>query len=184
MRIVAGEFRSRTIDAVAGSATRPTADKIKEAVFSRIGPYFEGGRMLDAYAGSGNISFEALSRGMRESWLCDISAKAVATIRSNASKLGVEERCHIHRRDVFAMLDTFAQTDIRFDLVYLDPPYRKQKNAELMLALEEKALLEPSAWVIVESLSDDVFDEAYGSLVKVKENTYGTIRITCYRRTA
>ncbi|MFR3894854.1 MAG: 16S rRNA (guanine(966)-N(2))-methyltransferase RsmD [Merdibacter sp.] len=184
MRIVAGEFRSRTIDAVAGSATRPTADKIKEAVFSRIGPYFEGGRMLDAYAGSGNISFEALSRGMCESWLCDISAKAVATIRSNASKLGVEERCHIHRRDVFAMLDTFAQADIRFDLVYLDPPYRKQKNAELMLALEEKALLEPSAWVIVESLSEDVFDEAYGSLIKVKENTYGTIRITCYRRTA
>ena len=91
MRIVAGEFRSRTIDAVAGSATRPTADKIKEAVFSRIGPYFEGGRMLDAYAGSGNISFEAHSRGKCESWQCDISAKAVATIRSNASKLGVEE---------------------------------------------------------------------------------------------
>ena len=82
------------------------------------------------------------------------------------------------------MLDTFAQADIRFDLVYLDPPYRKQKNAELMLALEEKALLEPSAWVIVESLSEDVFDEAYGSLVKVKENTYGTIRITWYMRTA
>ncbi|MFR2885531.1 MAG: RsmD family RNA methyltransferase [Merdibacter sp.] len=74
MRIVAGEFRSRTIDAVAGSATRPTADKIKEAVFSRIGPYFEGGRMLDAYAGSGNISFEALSRGMRE--LVATSARA------------------------------------------------------------------------------------------------------------
>ena len=65
MRIVAGEFRSRVIDAVEGSQTRPTGDKVKEAVFSRIGPYFDQGIMLDAYAGSGNISFEALSRAKR-----------------------------------------------------------------------------------------------------------------------
>ena len=73
MRIVAGEFRSRVIDAVEGSQTRPTGDKVKEAVFSRIGPYFDQGIMLDAYAGSGNISFEALSRGMQESYMCDVN---------------------------------------------------------------------------------------------------------------
>ena len=184
MRVITGSARGRKLSAPQGLDVRPTVDRVKEGIFSAIQFDVEGRRVLDLFAGSGQMGIEALSRGMRESWLCDISAKAVATIRSNASKLGVEERCHIHRRDVFAMLDTFAQADIRFDLVYLDPPYRKQKNAELMLALEEKALLEPSAWVIVESLSEDVFDEAYGSLVKVKENTYGTIRITCYRRTA
>ena len=184
MRIVAGAFRSRTIDAVAGSTTRPTADKIKEAVFSRIGPYFEGGCMLDAYAGSGNISFEALSRGMAESRLCDISAKAIATIRANAARLGVEERCRIYRRDVFAMLDVFVDEGIRFDLVYLDPPYRKQRNAELMLALETRGLLREAAWVIVESRSEDVFAQSYGQLEKVKEHTYGITRITCYRRSA
>ena len=103
MRIVAGEFRSRVLTPLKGDQTRPTADKIKEAVFSSIGPYFSGGVMLDAYAGSGNISFEALSRGMAESVLCDISAAAIRTIRSNAALLQVEARCQIYKRDVFAM---------------------------------------------------------------------------------
>ena len=64
MRIVAGKFRSRVIEAVDGDATRPTLDKVKEAVFSRIGPYFDGGEMLDLFGGSGNMSLEAISRGI------------------------------------------------------------------------------------------------------------------------
>lgn len=75
MRIVAGKFRSRVIEAVDGDATRPTLDKVKEAVFSRIGPYFDGGEMLDLFGGSGNMSLEAISRGISHSHLCDIHAR-------------------------------------------------------------------------------------------------------------
>lgn len=182
MRIVAGEFRSRILSAVEGQTTRPTADKIKEAVFSGIGPYFEGGVMLDAYAGSGNISFEALSRGIRESYLCDISAKAIAAIKKNAAALQVEERCHIYRRDVFRMLEGFTQEGVCFDLVYLDPPYRQQRCDELLKQLQDRGLLQPGAWVVVESRKEDQFAPSYGKLYKEKERVYGITRITCYRQ--
>lgn len=182
MRIVAGEFRSRVIDAVEGSQTRPTGDKVKEAVFSRIGPYFDQGIMLDAYAGSGNISFEALSRGMQESYMCDVSAKAVATIRKIAKRLDVEKRCHIYKRDVFTMLDEFAAQGLSFDLVYMDPPYRQQKCDALITALVEKSLLAKGAQVIVESLREDSFASAYQDLILVKESVYGITKISYYRR--
>lgn len=182
MRIVAGEYRSRVLKAVEGNQTRPTSDKIKEAVFSSIGPYFSDGMMLDAYAGSGNISFEALSRGMAQSYLCDVSAKAIAAIKHNAAMLEVQPRCHIYKRDVFAMLDAFADAMLRFDLVYLDPPYRLQRNDALMAALVERKLLAPNARVIVESLAQDHFEEVHGDLVKYKESVYGITKITYYRR--
>ena len=182
MRIVAGEFRSRTLSAVEGSQTRPTLDRVKEAIFSSIGPFFDGGILLDAYAGSGNISFESLSRGIKESYLCDISGKAIATIKKNAAALQVEDRCHIYKRDVFLMLDQFVRQGLQFDLVYMDPPYRLQRCDALMEALVQKNLLAPSAIVIVESLKEDGFAEAHGDLQKQKESTYGITKITYYRR--
>lgn len=182
MRIVAGEFRSRVLTPVKGNQTRPTADKIKEAVFSSIGPYFAGGVLLDAYAGSGNISFEALSRGMAESVLCDTSAQAIRTIRQNAAMLQVEERCQIYQRDVFSLLDSFAKQGLRFALVYVDPPYRRQRNDALLAALVEKELLAPQAKVIVESLREESFAMAHGDLIRYKESVYGITKITYYRR--
>ena len=182
MRIVAGEFRSRVLTPLKGDQTRPTADKIKEAVFSSIGPYFSGGVMRDAYAGSGNISFEALSRGMAESVLCDISAAAIRTIRSNAALLQVEARCQIYKRDVFAMLDVFVQQGLRFDLVYIDPPYRLQRNDALLEALVTKGLLAEQADVIVESLREESFALSHGDLIRRRESVYGITKITYYRR--
>lgn len=95
MRIVAGEFRSRVISAVEGNTTRPTTDKIKEAVFSRIGPYFDGGNMLDLFGGSGNMSLEAISRGMEHALVCDVSHAAVSTIHKNVKTLDVASRVTI-----------------------------------------------------------------------------------------
>ena len=182
MRIVAGEFRSRTLASVDGNQTRPTADKIKEAVFSSIGPYFDGGIMLDAYAGSGNISFEALSRGIEKSYLCDISGKAISTIKKNAAMLQVQDRCKIYKRDVFLMLDQFVEEQLQFDLVYMDPPYRLQRCDALMEELMKRDLLGKKALVIVESLKEDRFENMHGDLQKQKESIYGITKITYYRR--
>ena len=94
---------------------------------------------------------------MAESVLCDISAAAIRTIRSNAALLQVEARCQIYKRDVFAMLDVFVQQGLRFDLVYIDPPYRLQRNDALLEALVTKGLLAEQADVIVESLREESF---------------------------
>lgn len=182
MRIVAGEFRSRNIQAVPGDTTRPTSDKIKGAIFSRIGPYFDGGILLDLFGGSGNIGFEALSRGIKEVYTCDCNAKAIATMKANAAALQVEKRCYIRKCDAWTLLKALAQEQKQFDLIYLDPPYRKQENDEMIMFIAQHGLLKPQGDLVCESLCEDVFQENYGDIYKVKEATYRLTRITYYTR--
>ena len=139
MRIVAGEFRSRVLTPAQGrsDAARPPT-RSKKRFFSSIGPYFSGGVMLDAYAGSGNISFEALSRGMAESVLCDISAAGDPHDPVQCRAVAGGSALPDLQADVFAMLDVFVQQGLRFDLVYIDPPYRLQRNDALLEALVTK----------------------------------------------
>ena len=137
MRIVAGEFRSRVIRAVDGTGTRPTTDKVKEAIFSRIGPYFDGGVMLDLFGGSGNMSLEAISRGMEKSIINDKDGKAIRTIKENVKSLGVEKRCVIMKMDYHRVLEEMKSQKQSFDLVFLDPPYKKQQIHEILTLLDE-----------------------------------------------
>ena len=182
MRIVAGEFRSRVIDAVDGNGTRPTTDKIKEAIFSRIGPYFDGGNMLDLFGGSGNMSLEALSRGMENSLLCDVSSKAIMTIQKNCRTLGVQDRCTVWKMDFKRALKKAREEGRCFDLVYLDPPYKYQQIQFILEKLDEYGLVNEEGDVVCESLKEDVFPDQIGHLHKVKDVTYGITRITYYRR--
>lgn len=182
MRIVAGEFRSRKIEAVIGDATRPTTDKVKEAVFSRIGPYFDGGEMLDLFAGSGNVSFEALSRGMQTSLMCDKQRKAIETIKRNSQTLNVKERCTIWQIDFKKALQKIVEEQRQFDLVYLDPPYKNQKIIEILTFLEEHNIIKTYGDIVCESLKEDEFPEKIGTLRKVKEVVYGITRITYYKK--
>lgn len=182
MRIVAGEFRSRVIQAVDGNATRPTTDKVKEAIFSRIGPYFDGGAMLDLFSGSGNMSLEAMSRGIETSVLSDVSGKAIKTIKDNAKSLGVLDRCRILKMDYHRVLDLVASEGKQFDLVFLDPPYKKQQIHEILLLLDNLQLVKDHGDVVCESQKEDVFEDQVGCFEKVKDVTYGITRITYYKK--
>ncbi len=182
MRIVAGTFRSRTIKAVPGEATRPTTDKIKEAVFSRIGPYFDGGIMLDLFGGSGNMGLEAISRGMDEVWFADCSSQAIQVMKANAKALQCEKQCHIIKADYRVILKRMAQEQQCFSLIYLDPPYRKQRIDEILSFVNGHSLLAEGGILIAESLKEDAFGESYGDIKKIKEATYGITKITYYQR--
>lgn len=182
MRIVAGAFRSRIIQSVPGDATRPTADKIKEAVFSRIGPYFDGGVMLDLFGGSGNMGLEAISRGMDEVWFADCSTRAIQVIRRNAMQLQCERQCHIIKADFHAMLKRMAQEQRCFDLIYLDPPYRNHCIEEILTYVSEHSLLTEGGYLIAESAKEAAFTAACGDIKKVKEALYRTTKITYYQR--
>lgn len=182
MRIVAGEFRSRRIEAVSGDTTRPTTDKVKEAVFSRIGPYFDGGDMLDLFAGSGNVSFEAISRGMQTSLMCDKQKKAIDTIKKNSQVLDVTTQCVVWQMDYKKALHKIADEKRTFDFVYLDPPYKDQKIIEILSFLDEHEILKPNADIVCESLKEDEFPQQIGSLCKVKDVVYGITRITYYKK--
>lgn len=182
MRIVAGEFRSRVISAVEGTGTRPTTDKVKEAIFSRIGPYFDGGHMLDLFGGSGNMSFEAISRGMDTSLLCDVSVKAIRTIKSNAKTLGVEKKVTIWKMDYHRALQQAKENGKTFDLVFLDPPYKKQQIHEILTILGELDLVNDDGDVVCESQKEDIFEDQVACFEKVKDVTYGITRITYYKK--
>lgn len=179
MRIVAGKYRSIKLDTIEGTQTRPTADRIKEAVFSSIGPYFYGGRMLDCYAGSGNIGLEALSRGMDEVDAFEISDKACTCIMNNVKKLKVMDQYRLHRCDVFVHIHDLKGC---YDLIYIDPPYAKQKNEQLLEKISNQELLSEDGILIVESLKEDEFKEEIGNLKCYKTAFYGITKISYYKR--
>lgn len=177
MRVVAGSLRSRKIEAVEGNETRPTADRIKEAVFSRIGPYFQEGAMLDAYGGSGNIAIEAISRGIQHADICEIQPKAIQTIRQNLKTLKIEKQVQLYERPIEKVL---PQLNNKYDLIYLDPPYALQKNEELIQQISELDLLAKKGVIVVESLKQDEFPLRIGQYVQTKTVVYGITRITYY----
>lgn len=181
MRIVAGKYRSRLLQAPKGDQTRPTLDKVKEAIFSRIGPYFEGGAVLDLFAGSGSMGLEALSRGMEQGLFVDCNYMAVSAIKSNIAALQVEQ-CEVWKCDCFTALKRCKEANKKFDFVYLDPPYKKQQLHKIMQQLDELDLLHEKAWVILETSKEDEFDECYHALRKDKETVYGISKVSYYRK--
>src|SRR6476660_6554249 len=144
MRIVAGEWRGRRLVAPPGRTTRPTSDRVREAVFCILGP-LDGERVLDLFAGSGALGLEALSRGAGEATLVERDRAALKALRANVEALGAGAR--VIGGDVAAFLDSAAAAGGHYDLVFLDPPYRSGLGRELSL----EPVLAPGARVIVES---------------------------------
>lgn len=181
MRIIAGTHGSRRFDAPEGKHTRPTLDKVREAVFSSLGGFFDGGNVLDLYAGSGAIGFEALSRGMDHAVFVDASPRAVGVIRKNIAGLGFEEQSTVLPMKAEKALPVLAEKGMQFDLVYLDPPYRRQENEAVIARLVDLNLLTKHARVCVESLKEEQFAEVIGDLRRCREAVYGITRITYYK---
>ncbi|HVS28790.1 MAG TPA: 16S rRNA (guanine(966)-N(2))-methyltransferase RsmD [Solirubrobacteraceae bacterium] len=121
MRVVAGRYGGRRLRAPAGAATRPTSDRVREALFAVLGPVAEL-RVLDLFAGAGGLGIEALSRGAAEATFVDSAPAAIRALRDNLSLLGIDAECH--RQDALAFLRNARRAARTYDLVLLDPPYR------------------------------------------------------------
>ena len=150
MRVVAGRFGGRSLVAPRGQATRPTSDRVREALFSILGAELvDGARILDLFAGSGALGIEALSRGALQATFVDSSSAAVAAVRRNIGALGVE--ADVRRQDALAYLRS-ASRDVRlYDLVFLDPPYRHARALGPELSTALGPVLAPGARVVAES---------------------------------
>jgi 16S rRNA (guanine966-N2)-methyltransferase len=147
LRIIAGEYRGRRIAVPPGVEVRPTADRVREALFSILGSAVRKARVLDAYAGSGALGFEALSRGAAQATFVEADRRALRTLRANAAALGVAERCTVHHGRVIDLLGRGAVAG-PFDVVFADPPY-EGTEAGAFLTLAASALAE-SGVVVVE----------------------------------
>jgi len=149
MRVVAGRYGGRRLVAPPGSATRPTSDRVREALFSVLGPSVQGARVLDLYAGSGALGIEALSRGAASAVFVDRSPRAVAAIRANLEALGIE--ADVRRREARTALRAASARADAYDLVFLDPPYRRAAELGRELSEALPAVLAPGARVVSES---------------------------------
>src|SRR5437764_4799475 len=148
MRVIGGKYGGRKLVAPRGRDTRPTSDRVREALFSILGSV-AGERVLDLFAGSGALGIEALSRGASEATLVDSSEAAVAAVRRNLATLGVT--AGVRRQRALAFLEA-ARADARqYDLVFLDPPYRHASELERELSVALAPVLAPDARVVVES---------------------------------
>ncbi len=182
MRIIAGEYGSRRIIAPKGMETRPTLDKVREAVFSTLGGFFDGESFLDLYAGSGANGLEALSRGCGMAVFVDMSRNAIAAINENITALGCADRSRVLKMKDLKALSLLREEGKRFSLIYMDPPYAKQKNMEILGLLQEYGLLADGARVVIESKAEDSFTQDIEDLRFIKSAQYGISRVTYYKK--
>ncbi len=149
MRVVAGIYGGRKLTAPAGSETRPTSDRVREALFSVLGPSIQGARVLDLFAGSGALGIEALSRGAAHAVFVDRSHKAIQAVRANLTALGIE--AEVRPIEARAALRAASGRCEAYDLVFLDPPYRRAAELGRELSEAMAAVLAPGARVVTES---------------------------------
>ncbi len=179
MRIIAGEMRSRTILAPRGNETRPTLDRTRESLFNIIAAYCPGARVLDLYAGSGALGLEAVSRGAEYAVFCDMSREAARVIRLNIESLGVPDRCRLlHMPDARAA-ELLGREGERFDLVFLDPPYRMDCTQAFRM-LDKAGILLEGALIAAEHAADSA-QRPSGAYRLTDERKYRDTVISFYK---
>jgi len=182
MRVIAGEYKGRRLKSVPGSNTRPTTDKVKESLFNIIGPFFDGGVSLDMFAGSGGLSIEAVSRGIDKAILFEKNRKAIETIKENIMITKEEKKFRLYPGDARRNLQSFAaeNPEVRFSLVFLDPPYAEGQYEADIEWLTSLKLVNEDTLFICEMPKEKELPETIGSYEKVRRAIYGTVAIEIF----
>jgi len=179
MRVITGTARGRRLEAPPGLNTRPTAARVKEAVFSIIQFEVEGARVLDLFAGSGQMGIEALSRGAQACAFVDSAKACHEIIRENLRRAGLSDKGRVVGTDALSYLQTQRGP---FDIVFLDPPYTEGGFPKLLAALAPQ--MSESGVVLCETARADELPQTAGTLSKHREYRYGKTKVTVYRQEA
>lgn len=155
MRIITGSAKGKKLVSLEGDATRPTSERIKEAIFSSIQFDVEGRRVLDLFAGSGQMGLEALSRGAEKATFIDLSREAMEIVKQNAKTTGFFDRSHFLVSDWRNYLRKASGRE-QFDLVFVDPPYAMECCADAAAYLKKSELIIPGAIVVLESGEEEI----------------------------
>lgn len=184
MRVITGIARGRTLEAVPGMEVRPTAEKVKEAVFSSIHFEVEGAKMLDIFCGSGQMGIEALSRGASLCVFVDQSKTSIDVTKKNLASAGLASASRVVQTDARSFLVGMHSRTVReqFDIVFLDPPYSKGILQEILPLLPP--LMHEAGVILCEHEESDLLPEDIGGFSRVKKYRYGRISVSAYRKTA
>lgn len=177
MRIITGSARGKRLQTLEGTNTRPTSEKVKEALFSAIQFDIEGRKVLDLFAGSGQLGLEALSRGAREAVFVDSGRDAMKIIEANIALCGFAKKAKTERMDYTAFL---AKNTDMFDIVFLDPPYQSGFLGHALSKVAE--ITNPGGTIVCEHQLGEKLPEVCGNFQIFKEYKYGKIGLTLYRK--
>lgn len=181
MRVIAGRLKGHRLASVPGTDTRPTTDRVKEALFNIIGPYFSGGWGLDLYAGTGALGIEGLSRGLERVVFVDANPRAVRVIRTNLEALGLTAQADVYRADARRALVELGRRGVRFDVLFLDPPYANQRIAEDLAEAAARGIVKDGAVAAAEHHRSVELPARIGRFVKVKTSLYGDTALSVFR---
>jgi len=179
MKVVSGAFGGLNLKPVPGNNTRPTSAKVKEAVFSMLTPYLNDGVALDLFAGTGSLGIEAVSRGFERAYLVDKAYKAINTIKENVEKTHHEEQFVVIKKAATEALKEFSEKKIKFDLVFLDPPYRMKITEKIILDMIENDLLNDGAIIVDET--DYNVELTSDKIALIKEKDYKDTKVVMYQ---
>jgi len=182
MRVIAGTWRGRRLAAVPGHGTRPTADRVREAIFSRLESRYTlaGAHVLDLYAGTGALGIEALSRGAVSLISVERNRRAAAVLAENLGACRAGNAAEVRVEEVDRALVRLCEAGAHFDGVFIDPPYGDELLGATLALLGESGLVCAGGWVIAETARDEPLPGAAGSLSQVRADMYGDTKITLY----
>ena len=182
MRIIAGIYKGRRLRTLSGQQLRPTSDRLRETLFNILAPRIEESVFLDAFAGSGAIGIEALSRGAKRAVFIESSRRAIPILEDNIEHCGIEEDGRVIPRDTIASLKFLASNGEQFDIIYVDPPYESGLYDSVMRLISERSLVADDGIVITERRKGGVAVQSYGDLRPYREVVQGDSVLTFYSR--
>lgn len=181
MRIIAGKARGHKLVSPATMETRPTLDRVKEAMFSSIQNYIPGAMVLDVFAGTGSLGLEAASRGAKEVYLVDKSSVTFPLLQENINNLKFQDFCTGLNMDSYDALKLLNNRDKKFDIIFIDPPYCKEMIPEAMKIIYENNMLVEDGIVVTKIDTIEEIFEGYKSLTLLKSKKYGNTTVCYYR---
>jgi len=182
MRVIGGIARSRHLRTLRGKRIRPTADRVREALFNILGERISGIRFLDLFAGSGSVGIEALSRGAARVVFVEQDPRAIRVLRQNLQSLGWEEKALIYPQHVFQALEIISRQEEKFEVVFADPPYHRRWPQRLLEKMGEKILLVSGGWLIIEHHVKENLSSREGEWWQIRTERYGDTMLSFYTR--
>lgn len=178
MKIIAGDAKNKKIKSRKGTDTRPTLGSMKESLFSIIAPYVPDSIFLDLFSGSGSISLEALSRGAKRAVMIEKDTEALKYIIENVNALGYEDRCRAYKNDVLRAVEILGRKGEKFDIIFMDPPYKEEVCTKVIKAIEKNKILADGGLIISEHHVFEKLEDEIGEFKKADERKYGKKCIT------
>lgn len=181
MRIIAGKAKGRKLLSPPTLETRPTLDRVKEAMFSTIQGYIIDAVALDLFAGTGSLGLETASRGAKEVYLIDKSNTTYPLLKENIINLKLEKECISLNMDAYEALELFNKKGLVFNIIFIDPPYCKEMIPEAMKIIEENGLLDKEGIIVTKIDSIEEIYEGYKEIKLTKSRKYGNTTVCFYK---